>query len=101
MTGSAKARLEHGRRQRDVISRVRHGDLRPKERSFAALDALLASAKGRLEKLLPLKYARMSVSPFAFFRGAVAIMAADLGRLPRTSKRIKVALKGQAADQRR
>src|SRR5262249_28409382 len=43
---------------------------------------LKASSEGRIQHLLPIKYARMRVSPFAFFRGAVSIMAADLGRLP-------------------
>jgi len=43
---------------------------------------LRASEEGRVPQLLPLKHARMKASPFAFFRGSVAIMAADLGRLP-------------------
>jgi uncharacterized protein (DUF2252 family) len=51
---------------------------------------LLASTKGRLVRLLPIKYRRMSSSPFAFFRGAVAIMAADLGRLPHSGIRVQL-----------
>ena len=43
---------------------------------------LQASEEDRVPQLLPLKYARMKASPFAFFRGSVGIMAADLGRLP-------------------
>jgi uncharacterized protein (DUF2252 family) len=40
--------------------------------------------RGRVAKLLPEKKKRMSASPFGFFRGAAALMAADLSTLPRT-----------------
>ena len=40
--------------------------------------------RGRVPSLIPLKYERMSCSPFGFFRGAVPIMAADLAGLPNT-----------------
>ena len=36
--------------------------------------------RGRVERLVPIRYGRMLASPFAFFRGAAAIMAADLAR---------------------
>jgi uncharacterized protein (DUF2252 family) len=36
----------------------------------------------RVPELVPLRYARMAESPFAFLRGAAAPMAADLGTLP-------------------
>jgi uncharacterized protein (DUF2252 family) len=38
----------------------------------------------RVPELVPIRYGRMLVSPFAFFRGAAAIMAADLADGPRT-----------------
>ena len=40
--------------------------------------------RGRLQPLIALKYERMLVSPFGFFRGAVPVMAADLALLPHT-----------------
>ena len=40
---------------------------------------LMETSKGRVERLVPIRYGRMVQSPFAFFRGAAAIMAADLG----------------------
>ncbi|MGH8446531.1 MAG: DUF2252 domain-containing protein [Solimonas sp.] len=46
------------------------------------IDLLIASSKGRIESLLPLRHARMAVSPFTFYRGAAAVMAADLARTP-------------------
>ena len=40
--------------------------------------------KTRLPELLPIRYGRMLASPFAFYRGAAAIMASDLATLPNT-----------------
>jgi uncharacterized protein (DUF2252 family) len=42
------------------------------------VDILIAQGKERIAELLPERYARMKVDPFAFLRGAAAIMAADL-----------------------
>jgi uncharacterized protein (DUF2252 family) len=94
MTGTAKERTEQGRKQREKVSRAAHKDLKPKDRKFDPIDVLRESEEGRLRHLLPIKYARMAVSPFAFYRGAVAIMAADLARLPNTG--IAVQLCGDA-----
>jgi len=55
-----------------------------KKRDFDPIAVLLAATEGRVPALLPTKYKRMSASPFAFFRGAVSIMAADLAREPHT-----------------
>ena len=52
------------------------------EKLMHPISVLLASGEYRVRKLLPVKYGRMKQSPFAFFRGAVPIMAADLARLP-------------------
>ena len=91
---SASERIAHGKKQRERLSRVDMRELRPEERKLDPLHVLRSSCEGRLQKLLPIKYARMAVSPFAFFRGAVSIMAADLGRLPHTG--IAVQLCGDA-----
>jgi uncharacterized protein (DUF2252 family) len=50
--------------------------------------------QGRLSQLLPEKHKRMRVSPFAFFRGAAALMASDLAATPQTG--ITVQLCGDA-----
>ncbi|HEY6991451.1 MAG TPA: DUF2252 domain-containing protein [Bryobacteraceae bacterium] len=89
-----RARQQAGRKQRQRISRSKLGELRARKRGFNAIDVLLASTEGRVPKLLPLKYGRMSKSPFAFFRGAVSIMAADLANEPHTT--ILVQLCGDA-----
>jgi uncharacterized protein (DUF2252 family) len=46
------------------------------------LEFMLASSAGRLPELMALRVARMSASPFSFFRGAAGLMAADLAASP-------------------
>ncbi len=41
-----------------------------------------ASNRHRLQRLVPIRYARMMQSPFTFYRGAAALMARDIGRAP-------------------
>src|SRR6202789_1724571 len=81
-TASVLERIEEGKKRREIAARQAHAHLHPKERKFDPIAVLLASGADRVRQLLPVKYARMKVSPFAFFRGAVSVMAADLARLP-------------------
>ena len=48
------------------------------------VDLLEEQAATRLPELGPIRYGRMLVSPFSFFRGAAYLMAADLAAGPRT-----------------
>ena len=48
------------------------------------VDILMAQSESRVQELVPIRYGRMSASPFTFYRGAAAIMAADLGVGPNT-----------------
>jgi uncharacterized protein (DUF2252 family) len=87
---SAKERKQYGRSRRDIVSRSAQANLHLKQRNFDPIAVQRAAAEGRVRQLLPVKYARMMVSPFAFFRGAVAIMAADLGRLPNSGLHVQL-----------
>lgn len=49
------------------------------KRQFDPIQILQEAAKGRIARLLPIKFKLMSGSPFVFYRGSVEIMAADLG----------------------
>ncbi len=53
------------------------------------LDILIAQGKERIPELLPVRYARMKTDPFAFLRGAAAVMAADLAANPTTGLRVQ------------
>src|SRR5215472_589344 len=53
------------------------------------VEILIEQGKTRIQELLPVRYARMKVDPFAFLRGAAAIMAADLASGPTTGLRVQ------------
>jgi hypothetical protein len=76
-----------GKAARERVPRAGHGDVKlsPKRDPIGILQE---SDDGRLAELVPIRYGRMLQSPFAFFRGAAAIMAADLSLTP--SSGIKV-----------
>jgi len=81
---SPEERRAQGQVRRRQVGRQQHDQLNLKARSAPALTLLDRAARGRIPALLKLKYQLMSQSPFAFFRGAVPVMAADLSVLPNT-----------------
>jgi uncharacterized protein (DUF2252 family) len=83
-------RIRSGRNQRKILSRSKLGDAHSNRRKFDAIELLRGAIEGRVPRLLPIKYSRMRASPFAFFRGAVAIMAADLGNQPNTGLMVQL-----------
>ena len=46
-------------------------------------------AQSRVAELVPIRYGRMLASPFAFYRGAACIMAADLAATPRSGLNVQ------------
>ena len=87
---TAEERMRFGKSRRNALNRTAHSELRAKDRKLDPIQVLLSSVDDRLPQLLPLKYSRMSSSPFAFFRGAVSIMAADLARLPHSNLNVQL-----------
>jgi uncharacterized protein (DUF2252 family) len=79
-----------GRGCRDQVSRVSQGQFKPKARKFDPIELLKAAHKGRMPELIPLKFARMAMTPFTFYRGAAPLMAADLALLPRTGIDVQI-----------
>src|SRR5262249_5547175 len=69
--------------------RKAHARWRPPPRRPDPVALLIASNEGRLKNLVPLRYGRMMVSPFTFYRGAAAIMASDLGGTPATGVKVQ------------
>ncbi|MFB7588556.1 DUF2252 domain-containing protein [Streptomyces sp. NPDC056169] len=72
-------RAAKGRAARKGVPRSSHGRWIPSSQRPDPLTVLERQSEGRLPDLAPLRYGRMAVSPFAFLRGAAAVMAADLG----------------------
>ena len=51
---------------------------------------LTSQDEQRLQELVPIRHGRMSASPFTFYRGAAAVMASDLSRLPTTDLTVQL-----------
>jgi uncharacterized protein (DUF2252 family) len=79
---SPDERAKLGKVARSDVPRSTHGDWEPAPDRPDPVDVLEGQAKTRVPELVPLRYARMLVSPFTFYRGAAAIMAADLAATP-------------------
>ena len=74
-------RYEHGRELRGHVPREAHAGLHgPRDRDPVA--TLAESDAERVQELVPERYKRMMVDPFAFLRGAAAVMATDLSHQP-------------------
>lgn len=54
------------------------------------VDMVIESSKGRIPELIPIRYGRMMVSPFTFYRGTANIMAADLASAPATGLVVQI-----------
>lgn len=77
-------RFAAGKLLREQVPRESHALLPEPSPERDPIAVLKAQAATRLQKLVPVRHARMQESPFAFLRGAAAIMAADLVDTPRT-----------------
>jgi len=75
-------RRERGKKLRHKIGRDRQADWCPKKGRSDPVATILAANSNRLRYLVPIKMGRMAAGPFAFFRGAAPLMAADLATLP-------------------
>ena len=71
-------RLAAGKTLRAKVPRGDHAKWSPPRRRRDPIEILIESSEGRVAELVPIRYGRMMQSPFAFYRGAAAIMAADL-----------------------
>ena len=77
-------RAAKGKAARDAAPRAAHGEWEPPADRRDPVELLEEQAATRVPELVPIRYGRMLVSPFTFFRGAAYPMAADLADAPRT-----------------
>ncbi len=82
---SIRERIAAGKALRKKFPREQQGDYQPSTERADPVSILEEQAKSRLPELVPIRYARMLTSPFAFLRGGAAIMAADLAAGPKPS----------------
>jgi uncharacterized protein (DUF2252 family) len=86
---SQAERRAEGRTLRDAVPRADHSGWKPSKDRRDPVDVVLASNEGRLQNLVPIRHGRMMQSPFAFYRGTAAIMAADLSHTPNSGLRVQ------------
>ncbi len=78
-------RAARGKATRADVSRASHGDWEPAAHRPDPVELLEEQAQSRVPELVPIRYGRMLVSPFTFYRGAAYLMASDLASGPRTA----------------
>jgi uncharacterized protein (DUF2252 family) len=88
-TGTPEERRKMGIYLRRQLPRSALAGWAPQADRADPVDILIEQGKSRIQDLLPVRYARMKADPFAFLRGAAAVMAADLASMPRTGIRMQ------------
>ena len=79
-----------GKAARAQVPRSAHGEWEPPSDRRDPVELLEEQAASRVPELVPIRYGRMLVSPFTFFRGAAYPMAADLAGVPRTDLQVQL-----------
>jgi uncharacterized protein (DUF2252 family) len=82
-----------GREARKRAPRHAHG-FDPRGRTIDPLAIIEQQNESRVPALVPVRHGRMGVNAFTYYRGAAAVMAADLARVPNTG--LEVQLGGDA-----
>ena len=80
--GTVAQRRDRGKAARSTAPRSGHAGWSPAPGRADPVDVLEGQSTTRIPQLVPIRYGRMLASPFSFFRGGAAIMAADLAGRP-------------------
>jgi uncharacterized protein (DUF2252 family) len=84
MQSTPKERAAAGKDARADAPRSSHAEWEPASDRADPVEILERQASTRVPELVPIRYGRMLTSPFAFFRGSAALMAADLAATPQS-----------------
>ena len=87
---SLAERVARGKAARAQTPRSSHADFEPAADRLDPVEHLERQAATRVPELVPIRYGRMLVSPFTFYRGAALIMAADLVNTPSSGLRAQL-----------
>jgi uncharacterized protein (DUF2252 family) len=83
-------RVARGKAARAEVPRRRHSEWESAVHRPDPIELLEEQAQTRVPELVPIRYGRMLVSPFAFYRGAALIMASDLAATPISGLRVQL-----------
>ena len=86
---SAEERRAAGKRLREKTPRDAHAEWRPPAKRLDPIALLRAADAARVPQLVPIRYGRMLASPFTFYRGSAAVMAADLAHTQATGVHVQ------------
>ena len=86
---SVAERVARGKAARSEVPRAGHALFEPPSTRADPVQLLQRQAKTRVPELVPIRYGRMLVSPFTFYRGAASIMAHDLAATPRSGLNVQ------------
>jgi uncharacterized protein (DUF2252 family) len=89
-TGRQERRLA-GKEVRKKVPRESLGTWAPPPDRRDPVQILIEQGDSRVQDLVPIRYARMLSSEFAFYRGAAAVMASDLSYSPNTHLTVQLA----------
>ena len=81
---TAQERTLRGRRTRERVPRTVHGEWAPAPDRPDPVELLARQEATRVPELVAVRHERMGASPFAFYRGAAIVFAADVASVPRT-----------------
>jgi uncharacterized protein (DUF2252 family) len=87
---TVEQRIVRGKAARAEVPRSSQAAFQPSDDRPDPLALLEEQAANRVPELVPIRYGRMLVSPFTFYRGAALIMAADLASTPTSGLRAQV-----------
>jgi uncharacterized protein (DUF2252 family) len=82
-------RRTQGKALRDAVPREAHAGWKATKNRRDPIDLLLESNEARIPQLIPIRFGRMMQSPFTFYRGSAAIMAADLATTAQSGLRVQ------------
>lgn len=83
-------RASAGRGARAKVPRSVHGEWQPARDRADPVGLLEEQGSSRVQELVPLRYGRMLVDPFTFYRGSAYVMAADLASAPHTDLTVQL-----------
>jgi hypothetical protein len=83
-------RIARGKAARAEVPRSAHAVFEPSASRVDPIALLEEQAVSRVPELVPIRYGRMMVSPFTFYRGAALVMAADLAATPSSGLRVQL-----------
>src|SRR5271156_4151811 len=83
-------RAAEGRAARAQAPRSSHATWEAPADRADPVQILVSQGAARVAELLPIRYGRMLVSPFTFYRGAAAVMSADLAPTPSSGLRVQL-----------